>query len=60
LWFLMTHGSASLSGVGTGPGVVIRNRIVTSRQSGEIEFQFEPGDRRFNVRLPIKRALQSR
>jgi nitrogen-specific signal transduction histidine kinase len=40
--------------------VVIRNRIVTSRQSGEIEFQFEPGDRRFNVRLPIKRALQSR
>jgi nitrogen-specific signal transduction histidine kinase len=56
----MTHGSASLSGVGTGPGVVIRNRIVTSRQSGEIEFQFEPGDRRFNVRLPIKRALQSR
>jgi nitrogen-specific signal transduction histidine kinase len=38
---------------------MIRNRIVTSRQSGEIEFQFEPGDPRFNVRLPIKHAPQS-
>ena len=39
--------------MGTGLGLMIRKRIVTSRTSGEIEFTSEPGGTRFKVRLPI-------
>jgi len=41
-------------GSGTGLGLVISNRIVANRHSGEIEFESEPGNTRFLVRLPIK------
>jgi len=43
-------------GSGTGLGLVISNRIVADRHGGEIEFQSEPGDTRFMVRLPIKQT----
>ena len=46
-------------GSGTGLGLVISNRIVANRHSGEIEFQSAPGDTRFKVRLPIKHSPQS-
>ena len=41
-------------GSGTGLGLVISNRIVADRHGGEIEFESQPGDTRFKVRLPIK------
>jgi signal transduction histidine kinase len=41
-------------GSGTGLGLVISNRIVADRHGGEIEFESEPGNTRFLVRLPIK------
>jgi len=41
-------------GSGTGLGLVISNRIVADRHGGEIEFESEPGDTRFKVRLPIQ------
>ena len=41
-------------GSGTGLGLMISNRIVADRHGGEIEFESEPGDTRFKVRLPIK------
>jgi signal transduction histidine kinase len=47
-------------GSGTGLGLVISNRIVANRHSGEIEFQSTPGDTRFKVRLPIKQSPHSR
>lgn len=40
-------------GKGTGFGLVICYRIVTSQHGGEIEFESKPGDTRFLVRLPI-------
>jgi nitrogen-specific signal transduction histidine kinase len=40
-------------------GLVISHRIVANRHSGEMEFQSEPGDTRFEVRLPIKHSPQS-
>jgi len=43
-------------GSGTGLGLMISNRIVADRHGGEIEFESEPGDTRFKVRLPIKRC----
>jgi len=46
-------------GSGTGLGLVISNRIVADRHSGEIEFRSEPGDTRFIVRLPIKQSSRS-
>jgi signal transduction histidine kinase len=48
--FFTTKGVGS----GTGLGLVISNRIVADRHGGEIEFQSEPGDTRFKVRLPIR------
>ncbi len=41
-------------GSGTGLGLMISNRIVADRHGGEIEFESEPGDTRFKVRLPIQ------
>ena len=41
-------------GSGTGLGLMISNRIVADRHGGEIEFESEPGDTRFKVRLPIR------
>jgi signal transduction histidine kinase len=46
-------------GSGTGLGLVISSRIVANRHGGEIEFESVPGDTRFKVRLPIKRASGS-
>jgi nitrogen-specific signal transduction histidine kinase len=46
-------------GSGTGLGLVISNRIVADRHDGAIEFESEPGDTRFKVRLPIKRPQTS-
>jgi len=43
-------------GSGTGLGLMISNRIVADRHGGEIEFESEPGDTRFKVRLPIKHS----
>jgi signal transduction histidine kinase len=45
-------------GSGTGLGLVISNRIVADRHGGEIEFQSEPGDTRFKVRLPIRQSVR--
>jgi len=42
-------------GTGTGLGLVISNRIVGDRHGGEIEFESQPGETRFKVRLPINR-----
>jgi signal transduction histidine kinase len=42
-------------GTGTGLGLVISNRIVGDRHGGEIEFESQPGETRFKVRLPIDR-----
>jgi signal transduction histidine kinase len=50
--FFTTKGVGS----GTGLGLMISNRIVADRHGGEIEFESEPGDTRFKVRLPIKQA----
>jgi signal transduction histidine kinase len=46
-------------GSGTGLGLVISNRIVADRHGGEIEFESEPGDTHFKVRLPIKQSSRS-
>ena len=43
-------------GTGTGLGLVISHRIVADRHGGEIEFESKPGETRFRVRLPIRRA----
>ena len=43
-------------GSGTGLGLMISNRIIADRHGGEIEFESEPGDTRFKVRLPINQA----
>jgi len=40
-------------GSGTGLGLVISNAIVANRHGGEIEFNSQPGETRFKVRLPI-------
>lgn len=42
-------------GTGTGLGLVISNRIVGDRHGGEIEFESQPGETRFKVRLPVSR-----
>lgn len=41
-------------GEGTGLGLDVVRRIVTSRCSGEIDFRSTPGETAFLVRLPIK------
>ena len=53
--FYTTNGVGS----GTGLGLVISNRIVADRHGGEIEFESQPGDTRFKVRLPIKHTSHS-
>src|SRR3989442_4506102 len=50
--FFTTKGVGS----GTGLGLIISNRIIADRHGGEIEFESEPGDTRFKVRLPIKQS----
>ena len=40
-------------GGGTGLGLDVARRIVTERCNGEIEFESQPGDTRFRVRLPV-------
>lgn len=42
-------------GRGTGLGLVISNRIIGDRHGGEIEFESQPGETRFKVRLPVNR-----
>jgi signal transduction histidine kinase len=46
-------------GSGTGLGLMISNRIVGDRHGGEIEFESQPGETRFKVRLPINRIQSS-
>jgi signal transduction histidine kinase len=46
-------------GSGTGLGLMISNRIVGDRHGGEIEFESQPGETRFKVRLPINRNQSS-
>jgi signal transduction histidine kinase len=41
-------------GAGTGLGLEIVHRIVTQKFGGTIEFESEPGDTRFIVRLPLE------
>jgi len=41
-------------GQGTGLGLVISHRIVTGRHGGDISVESQPGDTRFQVRLPLK------
>jgi signal transduction histidine kinase len=43
-------------GTGTGLGLIISNRIVGDRHGGEIEFESQPGETRFKVRLPVTRS----
>jgi signal transduction histidine kinase len=43
-------------GSGTGLGLLISHRIVANRHGGEIEFESKPGETRFKVRLPLRRA----
>jgi signal transduction histidine kinase len=43
-------------GTGTGLGLVICHRIIADRHGGEIEFESEPGETRFKVRIPIAGA----
>jgi signal transduction histidine kinase len=50
--FFTTKGVGS----GTGLGLMISNRIVADRHSGEIEFDSKPGHTEFRVRLPINKA----
>ena len=49
--FFTTKGVGS----GTGLGLMISNRIVADRHSGEIEFESKPGRTEFRVRLPINK-----
>ena len=49
--FFTTKGVGS----GTGLGLIISNRIVADRHGGEIEFESQPGETRFKVRLPLNR-----
>jgi len=44
-------------GAGTGLGLEIAYRIVVGRHNGDIRFFSQPGDTRFQVRLPIHSAL---
>jgi signal transduction histidine kinase len=53
--FFTTKGVGS----GTGLGLMISNRIVGDRHGGEIEFESQPGETRFKVRLPINRKPSS-
>lgn len=44
-------------GKGTGMGLEVVYRIVVSRHQGDIRFTSQPGDTRFQVRLPLRQAL---
>lgn len=52
--FFTTKGIGS----GTGLGLVISHRIVADRHGGEIEFESQPGETRFKVRLPLRPPWQ--
>lgn len=54
--FFTTKGVGS----GTGLGLVISNRIVADGHGGEIEFESEPGNTVFRVRLPVRMRGSSR
>jgi signal transduction histidine kinase len=43
-------------GKGTGMGLDIAHRIVVERHRGEIRLQSQPGDTRFQIRLPLEQA----
>ncbi|NJO53292.1 MAG: hypothetical protein HC840_32170 [Leptolyngbyaceae cyanobacterium RM2_2_4] len=43
-------------GQGTGLGLDIVRRVVVGQHRGDIRFESEPGDTRFQVRLPIRPA----
>lgn len=43
-------------GKGTGLGLDIARRIIVGQHKGEIHFESQPGNTRFQVRLPISRA----
>ena len=43
-------------GKGTGIGLDISRRVVVEQHGGDIRFTSEPGDTRFQVRLPIRPA----
>lgn len=45
-------------GLGTGLGLDIARRIVEGQHKGSIRFHSQPGDTRFQVRLPIKLSKQ--
>jgi signal transduction histidine kinase len=46
-------------GSGTGLGLEIVHRIVTQKFGGTIEVESEPGNTRFNVRLPLNGPTQT-
>jgi signal transduction histidine kinase len=46
-------------GSGTGLGLEIVHRIVTQKFGGTIDVESEPGNTRFNVRLPLNRPAQT-
>jgi signal transduction histidine kinase len=48
--FFTTKGVGS----GTGLGLVISHRIVADGHGGEIEFESQPGNTVFRVRLPLR------
>ncbi len=54
--FFTTKGVGS----GTGLGLVISNRIVADGHGGEIEFESQPGNTVFRVRLPLRLRGSSR
>ncbi len=45
-------------GEGTGLGLDISFRIVVNRHGGDLRVRSEPGDTRFQVRLPVRAAVQ--
>ncbi|MDB6123848.1 MAG: Cyclic nucleotide-binding protein [Pedosphaera sp.] len=53
--FFTTKGVGS----GTGLGLMISNRIIAERHSGEIEFDSKPGHTEFTVRLPINKEARA-
>jgi signal transduction histidine kinase len=42
------------AGKGTGLGLDIARRIIVGQHKGDIRFDSNPGDTRFQIRLPIK------
>ena len=44
-------------GQGTGLGLDVSYRVVVTRHGGDLRVRSEPGDTRFQVRLPLTEAV---